>query len=375
MMRRGFRWIVIGALLIQGGGALAQNSLDTLEEELKEAKQQHQDVTSQIVTNFFTQVDAGMGSTDAAVALYQQAGGALPDPSPVVTQNEDETASEKDARLALDQANLTKLGVALQLHCGLLHYGALFVLKPDQKGLQDDWVAWLKTAAQIYPQLAQPAASSAPPRSPEPQKKKRDRGDAAQAPKSPYFPADMKQKALQDSVISKFLTFNAWDGKDQGQWAVQDIPKLYRKNVLEPLRVSPTAETLAAWDAYIAMANADEPDNTKWTQVDYPPLQFDRACDDYAVAPDTEKLEGLVNMIKANPTYPKVDDWIARVHQLLADYRAAHGGPPATPQKVTTDAATPTPTTDPNVTVTTQQQGDMTVITTHTNSAPVNPAQ
>ena len=78
----------------------------------------------------------------------------MPDPSPVVTQHEDETPTEKDARIAKDQNNAAKLGVALQLHCGLMHYAALFVAKPDQKGLQEDFVGWLQKAAQLYPQLA-----------------------------------------------------------------------------------------------------------------------------------------------------------------------------------------------------------------------------
>jgi hypothetical protein len=180
---------------------------------------------------------------------------------------------------------------------------------------------------------------------------------------------DLKDRAMRDSIISKFLAFNAWGEKDPGEWAVRDLPRLYRANVLEPLRTSPTTATLAAWDTYIAMANADEPDNDRWTQVVYPPLQFDRARDDYAITPSTEKLEVLVSLIKANPTYPQVDDWIARVKALVNDYSLSHGGKPTADQ---TPAPSPTPPAgNPNVTVTTQQQGDMTIITTHTNSAPV----
>ena len=176
---------------------------------------------------------------------------------------------------------------------------------------------------------------------------------------------------MHDSVISKYLGFKAWGDKEQGTWAVSDLPKLYRTNVLEPLRATPTADTLAAWDAYIAMANADEPDNDKWNQVVYPPLQFDRACDDYSVTPGTEKLENLVNLIKANPTFPKVDDWISRVHQLMDDYRARRGGgAPVVQNPATTSGVT----SNPNVIVTTVQQGDETIITTHTNSAPTTPS-
>ena len=370
MRRYGLGWIVWAALVLQGGLALAQNSLDALEDELKEAKQQHQDATSQVQTNFFSQIDAAMGSPDAAVALYQQAGGALPDPSPVVTEHLDETVTEKATRLALDQANLTRLGVLLQLHCGLMHYAALFVVKPDEKGLQADWVAWLQKAAQIYPQLAAPPPAAPPP--PDPNKKKRDKDKGGGTPSAPAVnPDDLKAKVMRNSIIGKFLGFKSWEDKEQGGWAVLDLPRLYRTNVLDPLRASPTAATLAAWDAYIAMMNVDEKDNDKWNQVVYPPLQFDRACDDYAVEPSTEKLESLVNLIKANPTYPKVDDWIARVRQLMDDYRAQHGGNAAAAQTPAPASSTPGA---PNVSVTTTQQGDMTIITTHTNSAPVTNA-
>jgi hypothetical protein len=412
MRRRGWVWLAWGAFLFHGGLAVAQNSLQTLEQELKEATQQHQEITSATLTNFFSQVDAAMASPDAAISLYAQVRSTQPDstppgtgqdneasllallracdipPTPVVTEHTEETETEKAARLAVDQANLARLGAVLQLHCGLLHYGALFVVKPDQKGLQNDWVEWLKSAAQIYLQTSVPAGSGE--QNPvHHNKRKRNNGDddgpAAGGP-SPFNPSDMKGKALRDSPISKFLGFNTWDAKasnagdasgsssdsqQPGKWSVQDLPELFRANVLAPLRVSPTAATLAAWDAYIALANADEPDADRWNEVVYPPLQFDRACDDYAIAPDTEKLEGLVDLIKANPTNPHTDDWIARVHQLLLDYSARHGGAVPVAQN---SATAPAPsTTDPNVTVTTVQQGDMTIITTHTNAALANP--
>jgi len=373
MKRYGLGWIAWGIFVSQSGFAVAQNSLDALEQELNEAKQQHQDITSQVLTNFFTQVDAAMASPDAAVALYQQAGGTMPDPSPVVSDHVTETPSERQARLALDQANLSRLGTVLQLHCGLLHYAALFVVKPDQKGLQDDFVTWLKSAGQMYPQLSVPGEIDNPPPPPHRKKKDKDNDAPPVTPRPiPFNPADMKGKTMRESIIGKYLGFKGWADKDQAEWSVRQLPKLYRTNVLEPLRTAPTAATLAAWDTYIAMANADEKDNDKWTQVVYPPLQFDRACDDYAVAPDAEKLEGLVGLIKANPTYPQVDDWIARVHQLMDDYRARHGGKATTEQSPAT--APSTPASSPNVTITTVQQGDMTIITTHTNSAPVTNA-
>jgi hypothetical protein len=380
MKRFGWKSIAVGIVMVQGGMAWAQNSIQALEEELKEAKQAHQDLTSQAMTNFFAQVDAAMGSPDAAVALYQQAGGAIPDPVAVVTANESETETEKQARLAIDQANLTNLSTVLQLQCGMMHYAALFVVDPNRKGLQDDWVAWLQKAAQAYPQLAnaaQQAALAAPKPDGGGHHKKKDRQDDAPppaAPRGPTFnPSDLAGKAMRDTVISKYLAFTAWGDKEQGQWAVHDIPKLYRSNVLDPSRANPTAATLANWDVYIAMANAEEKDNNKWNQDVYPPLQFDRAADDYAVSPGTEKLEGLVNLIKANPTNPHADDWISRVRQLMDAYKAAHGGAPAVTRSATPAPSSPTPSTNLNVTVTTQQQGDMTIVTTHTNAAP-NPA-
>jgi hypothetical protein len=363
--------IMAGVVLFHGGIACAQDSLKALQEELKEARDAHQQITAQALANFFAQVDPAMASPDVAAALYVQAGGVLPDPTPVIKANEDETATEKANRLALDQANLARMGAVLQLQCGMLHYGALFVTTPDQAGLKDQWATWLKSAAQVYPQaVTMPEAVPAPaPRDggdPESRHKKRD-GEAKRP--APFDPSDLKTKALKDTVITTFLAFNAWGDKEQGLWAVKDLPKLYRATVLEPLRTTPTTATLAAWDAYIAMANADERDNDRWAQSVFPPLQFDRACDDYAVTPSTEKLEGLVNLIKANPTNPHADEWFTRVSGLMDDYKAKHGGAPTPPPAT----ATTTPAT-PGVIVTTEQQGDATIITTHSNSAPVAPA-
>ena len=357
-----------GAFLFQGSFAVAQNSIETLEQELNEAKQQHQETTAQVLANFFSQIDAAMASPDAAVDLYKNAGGTLPDPSPVITIHDSESATEKEARLAMDQSNLAKLGVLLQLHCGLMHYAALFVIKPDQAGLKDQWMTWLKAAAQAYPQLSAPLPNDPNAAA---HKKKRDQDSNAPAAK-PFNFADIKGKAMRESIISKFLAFKSWADKDQGGWSVRDLPKLYRANILEPLRTSPSTATLAAWDTYITMANADEPDNDRWNQSVYPPLQFDRACDAYAVEPSTEKLEALVALIKANPTFPQADEWISRTHKLLDDYSAHHGGKVTTAQTPTTTAIAPV--SDPRVIVTTEQQGDATIITTHTNSTPVTNA-
>jgi hypothetical protein len=361
-------FIFVGTFLALAKLTMGQDSLQTIEDELKEAKQQQQDATSETVTTFFTQVDGAMASPDAAVSLYEQAGGAPPKPAPVVSEHEVETPTEKDARLAIDQANLTRLGQLLQLHCGMLHYAALFVTKPDQKGLHDDWLTWLKNAAQSYSQIsATGGTDGGDTLNPAPRHRRRqNEGDAPPRQGAPENFSGIKQTSMRDSAISKFLAFKLWGEKEQGNWSVASIPNLYLTNVLTPLRTSPTTATLAAWDIYIAMLGGDTPDNDQWNQSVYPPLQFERACDDYTVTPSTEKLEALVDIIKLNPTHPKADEWIGRVHKLVEDYRANHGGAPET-NAATTNAAP----SDPNVS--TVQQGDMTIITTHpppTTNAP-----
>jgi hypothetical protein len=361
--------IAAGIFLFQGSFLMAQSTLDALRQDLDAAKQQHDQVTAQTLDNFFSNVDAAMASPDAAINLYQQAGGTMPSPAPVVTAHENETATERSAREAVDKATQARLGAMLQLHCGLLHYGALFIVKPTQKGLQNDFVTWLRSASASYPQINTTTSSAS---EPAPRSRKRD-GNGGGGQQAPFNFGDIKGKTLHDSIIAKFLGFNAWGDKDQGKWAVGGLPDLFRANVLDPSRNSPTAETLAAWDIFIAMRNSDVTDNDQWNQVIYPPLQFDRASDDYTIAPATEKLEGLVNIIKANPTHPKADDWIARVKSFLESYAASHGGARTTSAPAPTPAATNAAPANPNVTVTTQQQGDMTIITTHTNSAPAGP--
>jgi hypothetical protein len=175
---------------------------------------------------------------------------------------------------------------------------------------------------------------------------------------------------MKDSLISSFLSFKAWHDKDQGNWAVQDIPRLFQANILDPLRATPSQATLDAWDLYIAMARADEPDSDKWTSTDYPPLQFERAFDAYTLAPGVDNLEVLVQIIHANPTHPDSDNWLARTRALLDAYRAGRSG--AVPA-VVQNTAPSGQVSNGNVTVTTQQQGDAQVIITHTNAPPVNP--
>jgi hypothetical protein len=347
--------------LQSAGVALAQSSLDALEEELKEVQLQHDDATTQNLTNFFNQVDQAMVSNDAAVALWQQAGGAMPPPTPVTTVHETESASERDARLAQDKANADQLGGILQLHCGLLHYAALFVTKPNRKGLQQDFNGWLQRAAQVYPQLtsaAPPAGDAGGPR------RRRDAGGSS------FRLGDIKSATMKGSVISGYLGFKSWGDKEAGGWSVNNLPTLYKTDILDPARATPTADTLADWDIYIAMEQAEEPDADKWTSTDLPPLQFERACDDYAIRPSAEKLETLVQIIHANPTHPKADEWLQRAKDLLATLR---GGKPAGAAATPIPAPAPAAVTNGNVTVSTIQQGDAQIIITHTNATP-NPA-
>jgi hypothetical protein len=140
---------------------------------------------------------------------------------------------------------------------------------------------------------------------------------------------------MDKSVIGAYLNFDDWGDKEQGKWSVSDLPKFFRSQVLEPLRTPPTAATLPVWDTYIAMKSIDEPDQDKWTGVEYPALLFEKDSDDFASAPSTEKLQTLVELIKANAKHPKVDDWIAQVHDMMKSYRsqigatAVAGGAPA----------------------------------------------
>ena len=373
MRRIGLGLGAVTGFFLQGLSASAQSSIDILDQDLKQIKQEHQEANSQLVANFFSQLDAAARSPDAAISLYQQANGAMPPSAPVIKHNEVETPDEKAAREAQDAAYVSSLAYAVQLHCGLMHFAALFIVKPDQKGLQQDWVAWLKSAAQVYPQIRDidDSRPDAVQDGGGGDGRRGQHGGGRGQNAKPTPVNDFKGVAVRSSGISSFLGFHGWGDKEQGGWSVRDVPELYRTNVLEPLRVTPTAETLAAWDAYIAMKNVDQPSADTWNQVDYPSLEFDRGCDDYTIEPDTEKLQALVEIIKANPSHPKLDDMIARVHQLLDDYRVRHPGQAAPAQPATTVAPTPS---DPNVTVTTSTQGDMTIITTHTNAPPANPA-
>ena len=291
MIRKGILWLALGLLTFHGTPVRAQNSLDILEEELKTAKQQHEDMTAADKVNLFGQVDQAKYSPDAAFNLYQQAGGTMPDPSPIITQHESETPTEREARIALDQAALSKLGLLLQLHCGLMHFAALFVVDPKKEGLQQEWVAWLQKAAQSYIQLGslspnngggnerppgeapvhhhhhEPAAAA---------DNGLNGGGGGPPPAQSLSLAELKAKSMRDSIISKALHFRSWGASEQGGWAVEATSRPGSIALLssDPARTPPTATTLADWDVYIAMrSNSDERDSDHWNTIVNPPLQ------------------------------------------------------------------------------------------------------
>ena len=318
MRRFGLYTIVLGGFFFNVP-LMAQSSLDVLEQDLNQVKQEHQQAASQVLTGFISQLDAADQSPDAAVGLYQQAGGSMPTLTPVRSANAYETPDEKAARLEQDQTNLSNLGYVLQMHCGLMRFAGLFIVHPEQKGLHDDWIAWLKNAAQIYPMLKPAEDTKA---GPNPQRGLGMRGARSGAGRAAGGGTNYRDVPVRDSVISTYLGFHGWGDKEQGQWKIVDLPKLYRTNILDPLRLTPSADTLAAWDVYIAMKNVDQVDRDKWEEVDYPALEFERGSDDFAMAHNTEKIATLVALLKANSTHPQVDDWIARVHQMVQDLRA-----------------------------------------------------
>jgi hypothetical protein len=200
-----------------------------------------------------------------------------------------------------------------------MRFAALFLQEPAPPTLQTDWTTWLKGAAQIYPQIS---------------------GND-----------DLRHMAMKDSPISSYLNFHGWGDKAQGGWTVHQLPALYRQYVLDPLRNPVVADVLPAWDTYISLRGANEGNNQdRWNNEDLPDLQFERTCDDYALSPNTDKLQSLVELIKAHPTHSKVDEWIAKVHDLLQSYKASHPGSSdaasAPPSTTNAAASTTTPTTN-----------------------------
>jgi hypothetical protein len=297
-------FVMVGIALFAMSRVMAQTSLDVIIQDLKEVKQQHDQAASQAMTTFLTSLDAASQSGSMALDLYKRAGGNLPDLTPVRKHYEYETVSEKEARDAIDAQNYAAAAIVVQVHCGLMRYAALLTLKPPPPGIQDQWLVWLKTIAQVYPQLA---------------------GSRA-----------LKDVPMRDSVISNYLQFHGWGNSEQGGWAVHDIPRLYRDLVLEPLRHPPGPGTLDAWDTYTAMLQGDEPDHDRWAQVDEPPIDFDRGADDFAIEPTMDKLAALDAIVKANPTSDHLNDWIARMEAMIDVYQKAGANHSQTP------AATPT---------------------------------
>ena len=314
------RFVVMGIVaLVALGRAEAQTSIDVLEDDLKEAKATHDASASQLMTNFLGTLQNAEQSPAAALDLYQKAGGNLPDAAPVHSHYQYETPTEKAEREAIDANNFASVAIVIQIHCGLMRNAALLALTPNAPGVKDQWLDWLKATATQYPQLEGKRA--------------------------------LKEVAMRDSVVSSYLGFSGWGDSEQGQWAVKDLPHLYRELVLDPLRNPPTQATIDAWNTYIAMKQADETDKDKWTQQIEPTLEFDRDEDDYNVLPSMDKLAALDAIIKANPTSDHLTDWIKRMQVLIDSYR--QGGtrttllPGATPGTPSSEAPGLTPAATP----------------------------
>lgn len=377
------RWLGLGCAIIpgfilQGLPAQAETSLDVLEQDLTQVRQEHSEASAQIIAAFFNSLQTAAGSPDAALDLYQNAGGKMPWSTPVQSLYENETPDEKKIRLAKDNARTSNLAEVAQVHCGLMRFAARFVLKPDTKGLQDDWVAWLKNAAQRYPDLktmANAPDADAPAAAPPPaneQNKSSHRNQPRIPEEGPHVAQALMRSSMKDSIIGKYLGFHGWGDAQQGQWKIEDLTKLYRSAVLDPLRTAHNTELLTAWDVYIAMRQVDEADPDKWVHIEYPSLAFEKGCDDFALSPSTEKLEILVNLLKANPDHPQIEDMTTRTHQMLQDYRARkNGGAP--PAVAPAAATTTTSSNGATVTVTTTTSGDATIVTTTTNAPPAAP--
>jgi hypothetical protein len=376
MKRLGSGCLLLAGMFFFEVSGWAQNSLDMLEKDLNQIDQQHQDASSKNLDTFLSTLATASASPDAVIKLYEDAGGTMPDAAKVKAQYDSETPTERSARVALDQAMLAEFSGTLQLHCGMMRLAALFVDRPQSTTLHDEWIAWLKSAAQLYPQVAVALVDTR--RNPENKIPNRNRrGDtdkpdlldpnmdrdgnstshhddqASAEPVTPPPPqkidvaADIRSMTMNDSIISSYLGFQDWGQSKQGQWSVSDLPKLYKENVLDPLRQPPTAAALPAWDTYIAMKAAEQSDQDKWTHMDLPALQFERDTDDFASSPSTDKLETLVGIIKANPDHPKVGVWISRVHDMMQAFRDHKPWtPPVNPSDApaaTTPATTATP--------------------------------
>jgi len=74
MRRLGFIGVFILGFFFQDFPARAESSLDALEQELNQVKQEHQDSNSQVFIGFIDELDKAVQSADDALLLYQDAG-------------------------------------------------------------------------------------------------------------------------------------------------------------------------------------------------------------------------------------------------------------------------------------------------------------
>ena len=314
------RFVVMGIVVLGAVGRMqAQTSLDVLESDLKEAKEQHETSASTLMTTFLSTLETASESPTAALDLYKKAGGSLPDAAPVHSLYAYETPTEKAKREALDASNLATEGIVIQVHCGLMRNAALLAVTPKADGVQQQWLDWLKSAAALYPQMPGKRA--------------------------------LKEVTMKDSVVSSYLGFHGWGDSAQGKWTISQLPQLYHDLVLQPQRNPPGPGTIDAWNTYIAMKQADEPDADKWAQ-EAPALDFDRDEDDFDLQPSMDKLAALDALIKANPTDDHLDSWITRMQAMIDTYRQ-HGAtrgsvlPGATPGTPSSDATGDQPAASP----------------------------
>lgn len=414
MRQRGLGPVVLTIVFFQSISVYAETSLDVLEQDLNQVQKDRETASSEAFKGILDQLNTAAASPDAALALYQQAGGLMPVARPAPRNpNQTETADQKAAREQENEDAQARLAATLQAHCQVMRFAVIFSSTPDQKGLQDDWLTWLKSVGPVYPQLhgtgnmrgrrdpnqtttdaaatdtdATPDATTSDSATPttrdnsdENRRRRFQQEQGGQGEEQLEPIGNWKTMTMGESQIGKYLGYHGWEGKDQAEWAVSSIPELYLAQVLKPLQATPSADTLTAWDVYIAMENADQPDTNEWNQVEYPSLAFDRGCDDYKIKPSMDKLQTLIAIIKAVPTHPKLEEMISRLHTYVEDFRTHHanggdgtGGQPAA-VATTSDGEPSTDggSTTPKVTVETTQEGDMTVITTRTNAPPSNP--
>jgi hypothetical protein len=271
--------IAVAGVLFAVGRAEAQTSLDVIQDDLKAAREAHDTANTQMMHTFLSTLEAASQSAQ----------------------------------------NFESVAIVIQVHCGLMRNAALLALTPKAPGVQEQWMDWLKTTADIYPQLSGRRA--------------------------------LKDVSMRDSVVSRYLGFHSWGNSEMGGWSVSQLPQIYHDQVLEPLRHPPGPGTMDAWDTYIAMRQADEPDKEKWSQQEEPELDFDRDSDDFTIQPSIDKLAALDAIIKANPNDDHLDEWITRMQTMIDTYR--RGGtatgllPGATPGTPSSEAPGVTPTASP----------------------------